>query len=287
MPPRLKPNLKLPTLASYAKEIGEPAVVFDSDYVRFYAPKRKEKEAEIIHGYLVRAYDELYRIVGVHTKYKIVVYPLPKSNPLCIGGTRQGTIWHSDKNLNFQSLPEWTQYRVPHVSGYIEEMAHNFVSASLAQFGWEMTGWSISKIVSEKVAGNPFHRKTIASARKIQAKTFDRYKKLNNTFPKDIPSNKCDRIHAHLLYLCQRQYGRNFWPDFFKEIRKVRSRLLDVSRSGPGIERRNARYRITIDCFDRLMKGQFKKMLKKHGISLTTDIKSINPNRPDWNGKLQ
>ena len=287
MPPRVTPNLKLPTLASYAKEIGEPAVVFDGDYVRFYAPKRKEKEAKIIHGCLVRAYDELYRIVGVHAKYKFVVYPLPKSNPLCIGGTSQGTIWHSDKNLDFQSLPEWTKYRVPHVSGYIEEMAHNFVSASLAQFGWEMTGWSISKIVSEKVAGNPIHRKSVVDARRIQAETFDRYKKLNNTFPKDLPSNKCDRIHAHLLYLCQRQYGRNFWPDFFKEIRKVRGQLLDVSRSGPGIERRNARYRITIDCFDRLMKGRFKSMLKKHGISLTTDIKSLNPNRPDWNRKLQ
>jgi hypothetical protein len=166
-------------------------------------------------------------------------------------------------------------------------MAHNFVGASLTQFGWEMTGWSISKIVSEKVAGNPIHRKSIASARKIQAETFARYKKLNNTFPKDLPSNKCDRIHAHLLCLCQRQYGRNFWPDFFKEIRKVRGQLLDVSRSGPGIERRNARYRITIDCFDRLMKGRFKSMLKEHEISLTTDIKSLRPNRPDWNRKLQ
>jgi hypothetical protein len=287
MPVRIRPTLKFPTPASYAKEIGEPAVVFDGDHVRFYAPKRKEKEARIIHGYLVRAYDELYRIVGVHTKYKIVVYPLPKSNPLCIGGTSECTIWHSDVNLNFQSLEEWKQYRVPHVSGYIEEMAHNFVSASLAQFGWEMTGWSISKIVSEKVAGNPIHRASLVRARKTQAKTFDRYKKLNNTFPKDIPSNKCDRIHAHLLYECEKQYGPNFWPDFFKEIRKVRDQLLAVSRSGPGVERRNGRYRITIDCFDRLMKGQFKNMLKKHGISLTTDVKSLRPNRPDWNRRLK
>jgi len=287
IPARVKPTLKFPTLASYAKEIGEPAVVFDGDYVRFYAPKRKEKEAKIIHGYLVRAYDELYRIVGVHTKYKIVVYPLPKSNPLCFGGTSECTIWHSDSNLDFQSLPEWKSYRVPHVSGYIEEMAHNFVSASLAQFGWEMTGWSISKIVSEKVAGNPIHRKSAVDARRIQAETFVRYKKLNNTFPKDIPANKCDRIHAHLLYQCKMQYGPKFWPDFFKEIRKVRGRLLAVSRSGPGVERRNARYRITIDCFDQIMKGRFKKMLKKYGISLTTDVKSLRPKRPDWNRKLE
>jgi hypothetical protein len=287
MPARLKPTLKFPTLASYAKEIGEPAVVFDDAHVRFYAPKRKEKEAKIIHGYLVRAYDELYRIVGVHTKYKIVVYPLPKSNPLCFGGTGGCTIWHPDTNLDFESLPEWKLYHVPHVSGYIEEMAHNFVSASLTQFGWEMTGWSISKIVSEKVAGNPFHRKTIAGARKMQAETFLRYKKLNNTFPKDIPSNKCDRIHAHLLYQCKMQYGPDFWPDFFREIRKVRPQLLAASSSGPGDERRNARYRITIDCFDRIMKGRFKKMLKKYGISLTKDIKSLHPNEPGWNRKLQ
>jgi len=287
IPARVKPTLKFPTLASYAKEIGEPAVVFDDDYVRFYAPKRKEKEAKIIHGYLVRAYDELYRIVGIHTKYKIVVYPLPKSNPLCFGGTSECTIWHTDENLNLQSLEEWKRYRVPHVSGYIEEMAHNFVSASLAQFGWEMTGWSISKIVSEKVAGNPIHRRSLASARKIQAETFVRYKELKNTFPKDIPSNKCDRIHAYLLYQCEKQYGPKFWPDFFKEIRKVRGQLLAVSRSGPGDERRNARYRITIECFDRLMKGQFKNTLKKHGISLTTDVKSLRPNRPDWNRKLE
>jgi hypothetical protein len=287
MPAQVKPTLKFPTIASYAKEISEPAVVFDDDYVRFYAPKRKEKEAKIVHRYLVRAYDELYRIVGVHTKYKIVVYPLPKSNPLCFGGTSECTIWHTDENLDFQSQEEWKRYRVPHVSGYIEEMAHNFVSASLAQFGWEMTGWSISKIVSEKVAGNPIHRRSLASARKIQAETFARYKRLNNTFPKDIPANKCDRIHAHLLFECEKQYGRNFWPDFFKEIRKARGELLAVSRSGPGDERRNARYRITIECFDRLMRGQFKKMLKNHGISLTTDVKSLRPKRPDWNRKLE
>lgn len=286
MPMRIKPTLKFPTAASYGKEIGEPAVMIDGDYVRFYAPKRKEREARILHRYLVRAYEELYRIVGVHTKYKIVVYPLPKSNPLCFGGTSECSIWHSDRNLEFDSIDEWTKYHVPHVSGYIEEMAHNFVSASLAQFGWEMTGWSISKIVSEKVAGNPIHLRSLASARKTQAETFARYKQLNNRFPRDIPSNLCDRIHAHLLYQCEREYGPRFWRDFFKEIRNSRTALLAASRSGTGDERRNARYRITIECFDRLMKGRFKSMLKEHGISLTTDIKSLNPNRPDWNRKL-
>jgi hypothetical protein len=287
LPALIKPTLEFPTLTSYEKEIGEPGVVIDSEHVRFYAPKRKEREASIIHGYLVRAYSELYQMVGIHTKYKIVVYSLPKDNPHCIGGTSECTIWYSYENLDVESQEEWKQYHVPHVSGYIEEMAHNFVSASLAQFGWEMTGWSISQIVSEKVAGNPIHRSSLARTRAVQAETFARYKQLNNTFPKDIPANLCDRIHAHLLYQCERQYGPRFWPDFFREIRNVHDELLAVSSSGSGDERRDARYRITIECFDRLMKGQFKEMLKSHGISLTTDVKSLGPERPDWNRKLE
>lgn len=287
LPALIKPTLKFPTLASYEKEIGEPGVVLDSEYVRFYAPKRKEKEASVIHGYLVRAYRELYQIVGMHTKYKIVVYSLPENNPNCIGGTSECTIWYSYKNLDLMSQEEWKQCGVPHVSGYIEEMAHNFVAASLAQFGWEMTGWSISRIVSEEVAGNPIQQSSLARARALQAETFARYKQLNNTFPRDIPANLCDRIHAHLLYQCEKQYGPRFWPDFFKEIRNVHDALLAASRSGSGDECRDARYRITIECFDRLMKGQFKEMLRTHGISLTTDVKSLRPQRPDWNRKLE
>jgi hypothetical protein len=284
--PPLKPTLKFPTLTSYAQEIGEPGVVIDSGHVRFYAPKRKEKEAGIIHGYLVRAYEELYRIVGIHTRYRIVVYSLPEDHPDFSGGTSGCTLWYGYQNLEFESQPEWTQHHVPHVSGYIEEMAHNFVAASLAQFGWEMTGWSISRIAVEKVADNPTYRESLARARKIQAETFARYRKSDNTLPADIPANKCDRIHAHLLHLCEQQYGPQFWPDFFKEIGKSRDELLKVSSSGPGEERRNARYRITIDCFDRLMDGKFKEMLKDAGISLTTDVKSLQPNRPDWNRRL-
>ncbi len=284
---RVKPTLLFPTLGSYEKEIGEPGIVLDDDYVRFYAPKRKAREARIVHRYLVRAYDELYRIVGVHTKYRMVVYSLPKEHRIRTGGTSECTIWYSYKNLEFDTQPEWTRYRVPHVSGYIEEMAHNFVAASLAWFGWEMTGWSVSKMVSEKVAGNPIHQKSLVNARKKQAETFAEYKRLNNTFPKDIPPNLCDRIHAHLLHECEKQYGRRFWPNFFKEIRNSRDQLLAASRSKHAVERRDARYRITVDCFDRLMKGQFKKMLQEHGISLTTDVKSLQPKRPGWNRKLE
>lgn len=292
LPYRIKPSSKFPTitdLASYEKEIDEPGVFIDSDHVGIYAPKRKEKEAKIVHGYLVKAYNELYRIVGIHTKDKIIVYSLPKDRPYGhrLGRTTECKIWYTYQNLEFESQPEWKRYGVPHVSGYIEEMAHNFVSASLAVFGNEMTGWSISKIVSEKVAGNPIYNASLVRARQIQARTFARYKKLNNTFPKDIPVNLCDRIHAHLLFLCEKQYGPRFWTDFFREIRKAKGELLSTNRYKTSDERRNARYRITIECFERLMEGKFTKMLKNHGISLTTDVVSLHYKHPEWNRKFE
>ena len=114
-----------------------------------------------MHRYLVQAYDELHRIVGVHTKEKIVIYALPDHSPHRVGRTSRCKIWYTYKNLIFESQPEWQQYRVPHVSGYIEEIAHNFVGASLSTFGNEAVGWSISKIVSERVAGNPIHQSSV------------------------------------------------------------------------------------------------------------------------------
>jgi len=137
------------------------------------------------------------------------------------------------------------------------------------------------------VADNPYYQRSLANARRIQAETFSRYKELGNRFPEDIPANLCDRIHAHLLHVCEQQYGPRFWPDFFTEIRKSRDELVAAGRSGSGDERRNARYRVTVDCFDRLMGGKFKPMLKEHGISLATDVKSLHPTRPDWNRKLE
>src|SRR5690348_11246448 len=68
---QLKPGLKWPTLESYKTELGEPGLLLQSDHLWLFAPKRKSTEADVIFKVLVRAYDELQRIVGVDTKYKI------------------------------------------------------------------------------------------------------------------------------------------------------------------------------------------------------------------------
>ena len=127
----LKPNLKFPTLASYEAAIDEPAVLLQSNHLWLFAPKSRSHEAGVIFKYLVNAYEELYRIVGAHTKYKLVIYHLPDG----FGGTSECVIEYDFGNLDFNRSTEWQRHRVPHVSGYIEEMAHNFVSGTKAQFG--------------------------------------------------------------------------------------------------------------------------------------------------------
>ena len=75
----------------------------------------KEKEAKIIFRYLVKAYDELYRIVGRHTEYKIVVYHFPENNKHGWGGTSNCEIGYSYKNLDLASQEEWQKYKIPEI----------------------------------------------------------------------------------------------------------------------------------------------------------------------------
>lgn len=284
--PVLKPTLKFKTLAQYQKQIKEPGVLLQSDYVYLYAPKQKSKEAEIIFDYLKKAYNELYAIVGRHTEYIVAVYHFPKGDEHGWGGTGNCEIGYSYENLDLASQKEWQQYQIPHVSGYIEEMAHSFVHATRAQFGWEMVGWSIGIHASKQVANNPIFLKHLRDTRKTQTMTYMAYKKAGFVLPEDIPANSCDRIHAYLLWKCERKYGKNFWPHFFGEITKEHTQLRDALKLSDADQIRNKRYQITIGCFDRLEGLDFKKMLQDTGISLTADIKSLHPESSDWDRRL-
>ncbi len=286
-PRELEPSLKFKTLEAFEKEIKEPAVLLNSEHVCFFAPQRKEKQARLVFRYLIRAYDELYRIVGVHTEYKVAVYAFPKGNPHGWGGTSNCSIEYDDSNLDFNQFPEWKKHRKPHLSGYIEEMAHNFVRATKAQFGWEMIGWSIGIKVAKKVAGNPLLSEHVRNTRKEQKKTVRRYIANRFVFPKDIPGNKVDRIHAWILWRCERAYGPSFWRDFFQEIRKERKALKDALHLKGADARQNKRYQITVECFDRLPGVNFKKRLQRLNISLKTDIMSLHPEKAHWDRLLR
>jgi len=282
----VNPKLKYATLASYEQAIGEKGVFLDANDVCLYAPERWAKESQIVFGYLVAAYQELHKLVGTHTDYKIVVYHFPEGHPDARGGTSNCTIWYGFKNLELENQQEWRKHRVPHLAGYIEEMAHNFVSATHAQFGWEMIGWSIGTKVTEHVAGNPIFFEHIKATRAAQKKTFARYRREGHVFPADLPANLCDRIHAWMLYECEKQYGPGFWRDFFKEVAKEQRSLREAVRLRKGHIIRNRRYQITVGCFDRLKGLRFKERLQALEISLDVDIKSLHPMELGWDRRF-
>jgi len=282
----LKPDLKFPTLQAYEEEIKQEGVLFEGEHVLLFAPSRFEQSGRIIHDVLQKAYDEIFGIVGTHTRYKMVVYHFPKGSPNATGGTSECVIYYDDSNLDLSKSEEWTKYKAPHVSGYIEEMAHNFVSVTGAQFGWEMVGWSVGVQACEKVANNPIFAQHVLATRKKQEETFARYKANNCTFPSTIPANLCDRVHAYLLWQCHQKYGPDFWKDFFALVLEKQEQLAKASLLGTDDEKRNARYQITVDCFDRLPGVGFKKLLVTNGISLAVDVKSLHPTDPGWNRKL-
>ena len=284
--PLLNPNLKFPTLKAYQAECQEPGIMLDDDCLRLFAPKSKAREAKIIFKYLVKAYDELYRIVGIHPEYKLVIYHFPEGNEHGWGGTSNCTIWYSYKNLELESQKEWTQYKVPHLSGYIEEMAHNFDGAAGAQFGWEMVGWNLGMKVTRKVAGNPILTRQLKETRAVQRETFQRYRKAGYVFPEDLPDNLSDRIHGHILWMCERKYGADFWQDFFSQIQKEQENLKAAVYLRDPDKIRNRKYQITVECFDRLPKIEFKRLLKKYQLSLTTAIKSLRPTESGWDRKF-
>ncbi len=279
----LKPNLRFPTAASYEHEIGEPAVLLQNDHVWFFAPKRKVTEATIIFKRLTAAYDELHSITGLHTKYKMIVYHLPKG----FGGTSECVIEYDYSNLDLDKSEEWKKHKVPHVSGYIEEMGHNFAAAGHVQFGWEMVGWSLGVKATQKVAPNPIFATSVSATRKEQMQTLARYRANNFVFPADLEANLCDRIHAALLYQCEQRYGPNFWRDFFTEMRREQPALEAASHLEGDDNRRNERYRIAVECFDRLRGLDFKKLLQQNHISATVDVKSLHPTDAGWDRKFE
>lgn len=283
----LSPSLKYTDLPTFEAAIAQPGCLMTSEHVWLFAPKSREEAAGIVFPYLVQAYGALRDIVGVDTEYIIVVYNFPKGNQEAFGGTGNCVIYYDETNLDLGSHPEWTQYHVPHVSGYIEEMAHNFVAATKAQFGWEMLGWSIGVQATHQVASNPIFVQDWTATYQNQADTYQRYVAAGYVLPADVPPNLVDRIHAYILAECERQYGPSFWKDCFAEIRKEASALRDAIQLGDGDPVRNERYRITIGCIDRLPGLDFKQMLQNSGISLTTDVKSLHPTEPGWNRRLR
>ncbi len=282
----LKPTLKYRDLPAFEKAIGKPGCLLKSTHVWFFAPKEYESSARTILPYLTAAYDELHRITGIHAEYIIVVYSFPKGHKEAFGGTSNCVLYYDDSNLRLEDFEEWRKQKVPHVSGYVEEIAHNFVHAARVQFGWEMVGWSVSVHATRKVAPTGVLLRNLRRTRQGQYETYKQYKKLDCTFPPDIPGNLVDRIHAYLLWQCEKKYGPDFWKDFFANVKTRHEDFVEAAEIKGQNAKRNRRYQLSVECFDALKNINFKEMLQQAQISLTTDIKSLDPENKNWNRKL-
>lgn len=284
----MKPSLKYPTVAAYSAAIGEQGMLLTSEHVYFYAPQSANASAQIIFPYLVRAYDELKAITGIDTEYIMTVYHFPPGNEEGWGGTANCEIQYGYDNLYLDRQEEWTKHRVPHVSGYIEEMAHSFVGTFHLQFGWEMVGWSLGVAAIQKVADNPIFEASLQSTRQGQKDTYNRYMAAGGVLPSDVEANQVDRIHAYILWQCEQRYGPRFWPDFFAQARAQQAALAQAVNAPGGDDGvRDLRYQLSVDCFDRLPGLGFKELLQSSHISLTHDVRTLRPTEPGWNRRLQ
>mgnify|MGYP003693864821 CR=1 FL=1 len=98
---------------------------------------------------LIAAYDELYAIVGVHTKYKD--HRLPPSAR--IQRDQREIACRYDYSTSTSSKSErWKKHRCAHVSGYIEEMANCRHDARPVRL--EMIGWSLGVKATKRIARN-------------------------------------------------------------------------------------------------------------------------------------
>ena len=67
----LRPDLKYPDQAAFARAIGEDAMVMSSEHVYLFAPASRKAGAEVVFPYLVQAYDALYAILDTSQARKM------------------------------------------------------------------------------------------------------------------------------------------------------------------------------------------------------------------------
>ncbi len=282
----LSPERPYPTLGAYERAIGEPGVQVPGDAVWLFAPARAEAEGRTVFAYLVRLYGVLQQVVGQATDYPVVVYHLPENHPDLAGESDPGSLFFGYGALALANQEEWIGYNVPRLTDYAVALARQFVYATRAQFGGDSLAWSLGMRAALEVAPNPVTQRAYEAALAERIQVFQRYRALGNVFPPDLDPSLVDGIFAAFLFECEQAYGPAFWTDAFREIGAARPALLEAGAL-PEAQIRDARYRITVDCLDRLPGLRFKERLSAYGISAGTDVKSLNPESPRWDRRLQ
>ena len=225
----LAPN-GVQNLATYETRVGENGLLLEDDNLQMWVPLRYENHSRIIFDYLETGYGNLSSMFGAHEyPYKFSVEHYPSGSPYFWGGTdARGTIRYGYSNLE-DDTPEWNNYRVPHMIGYYEEMAHSFAyDFGIVDDGWgggfsvgfyETLGLMIGAEVTLRAAYNPYTETLISNNYQLFNETATHYL-LHNEGPPGVPSNIWPtRVFSHIFKTeVVDVYGWNAFADTFSRF---------------------------------------------------------------------
>jgi hypothetical protein len=195
----LAPN-GVQSMTEYESRIGETGLLLEDSNIQMWVPKRYEEHSQVVFKYLQDGYTFMMNLFGNHdmsVKFSIEQYP--QGSPYIWGGTdAAGTIRYSCDNL-IDNTPEWNLYKVPHVVGYYEEMAHCFIHDLGAPGFYEALGLMIGWETALHAASNPYIQQQVDDGYQTCATT-TAYYLMHNTGEPGVPENiYLTRILVHVF----------------------------------------------------------------------------------------
>jgi hypothetical protein len=253
------------SLEAYQREINGSGILIESEHISYFAPKLGEPYARLVVPILERAYKELkVWHAGAEPSFRISVEHYPNGHPRNKGGTSDCVIFYGFENIGRM---DDNARKIPHVSGYIEEMAHNFDGAC-GVMGWlyEAFGNYTANAITLKVAPYPEIEKYLQSGRyglQRDAETFDYYMTHGFKLPPDVPQNLFDRIYRHVFRMLEPSAGHMLLPRFYQEIKK----------SGVPKTRSEAeRAYVVAEVFSKITGTNVKELFRQCGIAMHEPI---------------
>jgi len=253
------------SLEAYQREINGAGILIESEHISYFAPKLGEPYARLVVPILERAYKELkVWHAGAEPSFRISVEHYPNGHPRNRGGTSDCVILYGFKNIGWM---DDNARKIPHVSGYIEEMAHNFDGAC-GVMGWlyEAFGNYTANAITLKVAPYPEIEKYLQSGRyglQRDAETFDYYMTHGFKLPPDVPQNLFDRIYRHVFRMLEPSAGHMLLPRFYQEIKK----------SGvPKTKSEAERAYVVAEVFSKITGTNVKELFRQCGIAMHEPI---------------
>lgn len=184
----------------YEERIGESGLLLEGPNLQMWVPQRYSEHGQVVFEYLQKGYPIISELLGGYKlPYKLSVEHYPRESEYWSGGTRGiGTIEYDYTNLEGNS-PEWTKYEVPHVVGYYEEMAHNFIWQIGAPGFYETLGMMTGVETALRAAWNPHVQAHADWVYQVCADTHSYYREHNVGQPDLTPNIWLTRVLVHIF----------------------------------------------------------------------------------------